>query len=394
MAFRVGTLRTEGVPDNMKRLLIYASAAGLAGAVLSVSGLATTAASAHSSTVYVSPSGQAKAAGWSCGTAAYSSIQAAVNAAPLWGTVVVCPGTYKTSVTIGRTVNLHGRPGAVINAKGQPYGVGVAASWVTVSGLTVENASSTANHAPADGILTAGFIKGVPKAASHVTITGNTVRNNKGSGIDLNSTSYSVASGNTATGNGVGINVSNDVKLAASHNRITGNVADDNPGGCGIVLADHSGSGVYDNVVSGNVANDNGLGTPSAPNASAGSGIILAAAGPKGGVYGNTVSGNSFSGNGHGGVTLHAHVKGLNFGGNAITGNWIGRNNVRTDSHDLKTTGIYLADASPLTITVLGNTIDGNYYGIFTAGKVTVKVAKYNRYQNVTHPTGSYPTYP
>jgi parallel beta-helix repeat protein len=377
----------------MKRLLSYATA-GLAGAALSVSGLAATAASAHSSTVYVSPAGKAKAPDWSCGTAAYSSIQAAIEAAPLWGTVVVCPGTYKTSVTVDRAVNLHGKRGAVINAKGKPYGVGVAASWVTVSGLTVENASATANNAPADGILTAGYVKGVPKAASHVTITGNTVRNNKGSGIDLNSTSYSVASRNTATGNGVGINVSNDLGVAASHNRISGNVANDNPGGCGIVLADHTGKGVYDNVVSGNVANDNGLGTPSAPNASAGSGIILAAAGPKGGVYDNEVTGNSFTGNGHGGVTIHAHVKNLNFSGNAITWNWIGRNNVRTDSHDLKTTGIYLADASPLTIKVIGNTIYDNYYGIFTAGKVTVKTAKYNRYLHVTHHTGSYPTYP
>jgi parallel beta-helix repeat protein len=378
----------------MKRFLSYASAVGLAGAALSVSGLAASAASASPSTVYVSASGKAGAHDWSCRTAAYASIQAAVQAAPLWGTVVVCRGTYKTSVTVDRTVNLRGEWGAVINAKGKPYGVGVTASWVTVSGLTVENASDTANKAPADGIITAGYVKGVPKAANHVTITGNTVKNNKGSGIDLNSTSYSVARGNVATGNGVGINMSNDLGAAASHNRISGNTADDNPGGCGIVLADHTGSGVYDNVVSGNVADDNGLGTPSAPNASAGSGIILAAAGPKGGVYDNTVTGNSFSGNGHGGVTLHAHVKGLKFSGNAITWNWIGRNNVRTDSHDLKTTGIYLADASPVTITVTGNTIYNNYYGIFTAGKVTVKTAKYNHFSHVTHHTGSYPTYP
>ena len=47
---------------------------------------------------------------------------------------------------------------------------------------------------------------------------------------------------------------------------------------------------------------------------------------------------------------------------------------------------IYLADASPLTIKVTGNTIYNNYYGIFTAGKVTVKVAKYNRYLHVTPP--------
>jgi hypothetical protein len=378
----------------MKRFLSYASAIGLAGAALAVPGLAATAASASPSTVYVSAAGQAGAPDWSCHTAAYSSIQAAVEAAPLRGTVVVCPGTYNTSVTVDRTVNLRGKWGAVINATGKPYGIGVAASWVTVSGLTVENASSTADNAPADGIITAGYISGVPKAADHVTITGDTVKNNIGSGIDLNSTSYSVASNNVATGNGVGINVSNDLGVAAAHNRITGNTADDNPGGCGIVLADHTGAGVYDTVVSGNVADDNGLGSPSAPDASAGSGIILAAGGANGGVWNNLVTGNTFSGNGHGGVTVHAHATGLNFSGNVITWNWIGRNNVRTDTHDLKTTGIYLADASPLTIKVTGNTIYNNYYGIFTAGKVTVKVATYNRFIHVAHRTGSYPTYP
>ena len=112
------------------------------------------------------------------------------------------------------------------------------------------------------------------------------------------------------------------------------------------------------------------------------------------GVWNNLVTGNTFSGNGHGGVTVHAHATGLNFSGNAITWNWIGHNNVRTDTHDLKATGIYLADASPLTIKVTGNTIYNNYYGIFTAGKVTAKVAMYNRFIHVAHRTGSYPTYP
>jgi nitrous oxidase accessory protein NosD len=164
----------------VKRFLSYSGAAGLAGVVLAGGGLAATAgaASASPATVYVAPSGQAGAPGWSCHSAAYSSIQAAVEAAPLHGTVVVCPGVYKTSVTVDRAVNLHGKPGAVINAAGQPYGIGVAASWVTVSGLTVENSSVLNDSSPADGIITAGFVKGVPKPADHVTITGNTVKGN------------------------------------------------------------------------------------------------------------------------------------------------------------------------------------------------------------------------
>jgi len=49
-----------------------------------------------------------------------------------------------------------------------------------------------------------------------VTITGNTVKDNVGSGIDLNSTSYSVAGNKTPSGNGVGINMSDDLGIAAS----------------------------------------------------------------------------------------------------------------------------------------------------------------------------------
>ena len=378
----------------MKRFLSYAGAIGLAGGALSVSGLLATAADASPATVYVSPAGHAGAHDWSCQTAAFSSIQAAVEAAPLHGTVQVCPGVYRTSVTVDRAVNLRGGWNAVVDATGQPYGIGVAASWVTVSGLTVENASNTADGNPADGILTAGFVHGTPITADHVTITNNTVKNNVGSGIDLNSTSYSIASHNRASGNGVGINMSDDIGAAASHNRITNNVSDDNPGGCGIALADHSGLGIYDNVIANNVANDNGLGSPSAPDASAGSGIILADSGASGGVHDNLVVKNSFAGNGHGGIAIHAHAPDLNFSGNVFTSNRIGRNNLRTDTNDLKTTGVYLADASPLTVTMANNTIYDNYYGIFTSGPVTVHSVKNNFFINVAHRTGSYPTYP
>jgi parallel beta-helix repeat protein len=380
----------------LKRILSFIGVAGLAGSSLTVVGLAATAtvASARPSNVYVAPHGHHGAPDRSCRSAAFSSIQAAVEAAPFRGTVVVCAGVYRTMVTVDRTVNLHGNRGAVINAVGRPYGIGVASSWVTVSGMTVENASVLTHGGLADGILTAGYVHGVPRAANHVTITGNTVKNNKGSGIDLNSTSYSVANGNHAFGNGVGINMADDLNIAASHNRITRNVTNYNPGGCGIALADHTGRGIFDNVVSGNVGNNNGLGSPSAPDASAGSGIILADPGPRGGVWNTLVSGNSFSGNGHAGIAIHAHAPHLKFTGNVFTKNLIGRNNLRTDSHDLKTTGIYLADASPVTVTVLGNTIHDNFYGIFTAGRVNVRVVNRNRFIRVTHRTGHFPTYP
>ena len=69
--------------------------------------------------------------------------------------------------------------------------------------------------------------------ADHVRIIGNIIKGNLGSGIDLNSTSYSSAIGNVANGNGVGINVADDLGVPSSHNTIEFNVTDTNFGGCG-----------------------------------------------------------------------------------------------------------------------------------------------------------------
>jgi hypothetical protein len=373
---------------TLTRSFIAALAGAVAVAVLVPA--ATAGADTGTATIYASPTGTSSAAGSSCDTAQYASIQDAIGAAPVGGTVVVCDGIYLEGVTVDKQLTLMGQPGAIINALHQPYGVGVAASYVTVEGLTVINASD-AHGSPGDGIITAGFVNGSPVAADHVQIIGNTLKRNHGAGIDLNSTSYSVAVGNTSKDNGIGINVSDDLGSPASHNMVLANTANDNGGGCGIVLADHSGAGIFDNTISGNVADRNGLGSPTAPDASAGSGIILAAG--SGGVYDNQVNGNTFDGNGHGGVALHAHAPGLNFSGNEITGNNIGTNNLRTDYADLETTGIYIADASPLTITVSGNLLHADHFGIFTAGDITVNGIMSNTLRKVDQRLGSTPVY-
>jgi parallel beta-helix repeat protein len=344
--------------------------------------------------VYVSPNGSSSASDKSCGHAGYSSIQAAIEAAPLRGTVVVCRGTYPGMITVDRRVTLAGKRGATIDASGDVYGVGVSASYATVAGLTVEKASplNAAQGQFADGIVTIGLVNGNPVAANHVRIIGNVVTGNLGSGIDLNSTSHSVAIGNKANGNGVGINVADDLNLPASHNRISLNVANGNFGGCGIALADHTGAGVVDNVIDHNVADDNGLSTPTAPDASAGSGVILASPVPNGVVKGNLITRNVFKGNGHAGVVVHAHAPGSDFSGNVVTYNSIGTNNVRTDENDLKTTGVYLGSASAQSIKVAHNNIHDNYYGIFTSGPVTVTGGG-NHFARVTQQLGTAPTF-
>jgi parallel beta-helix repeat protein len=342
--------------------------------------------------VYVSPTGKASASDKSCKHARYSSIQDAIEAVPLKGVVVVCKGTYPGLVNLDRRVILAGKPGATIDATGDAYGVAVSASHASVVGLTVKNANAAGQID--DGIVTIGFDQnGVPTgAADHVKIIGNVVTGNLGSGIDLNSTSSSFAFGNKANGNGVGINVADDLNLVASKNVILSNVANKNFGGCGIALADHSGAGVVGNIVAHNVANDNGLSTPTAPDASAGSGVILASPVPNGIVKGNLITHNKFAGNGHAGVVVHAHAPGADFSGNVISFNVIGTNNVRTDENDLQTTGIYLGSLSPQTITVKGNQIHDDYYGIFTSGPVTL-TAKNNQFHHVTTKVGTFATF-
>lgn len=341
--------------------------------------------------VYVSLTGSASKSGHSCKQAKYSSIQDAIEAAKIKGTVVVCKGTYPGGVNLDRRVILAGKPGATIDATGMAYGIGISASYSTVVGLTVKNADDTTNG-PADGIVTAAFGSNGPVVADHVKIIKNVVTGNLGNGIDLNSTSHSLAFGNKAHDNGVGVNIADDLGAPATQNKVAFNIANRNFGGCGIALADHSGLGVTDNLVAFNVANDNGLSTPTAPDASAGSGVILASPVPNAVVTGNTITLNKFSGNGHAGVVVHAHAPGADFSGTVISKNLIGTNNLRTDENDLKTTGIYLGSLSPQTFTVTGNQIHDDYYGIFVSGPVTV-TSKHNTFHHVTEKTGTFPTF-
>jgi parallel beta-helix repeat protein len=362
-----------------RRVIRVLTTVGAMGAAFAASLVAAGAASAAGpALVFVAPTGSASGSGLSCATAHYSSIQAGVDAVRIGGDVVVCPGVYHTSVTVHHQLTLVGAPGSVIDVGDNPYGVGVEAPYTTVEGLHVQNAAGSNPNFPYDGIVTAGLEESGPVPADHVTIIGNVVSNNQGSGIDVNSSSFSTVQSNTANGNGVGVNISDDLGKRAAYNYIAGNTTDENFGGCGIALADHSGLGIIGNLITGNVSDFNGLSTATRPDASSGSGVILASPIPGGVVKNNVIQFNEFHGNGHGGVVVHSHVPNIpdgptnDFSGNRIFGNVIGQNNLRTDESDLQTTGIYLGSASPLQITVASNTISFNGVGIFTAGPVTV----------------------
>jgi parallel beta-helix repeat protein len=342
-------------------------------------------------TVFASPTGTP-----SCGWPAYPTISAAVGAAPAGGTVVVCPGTYTEDVLVQQPVTIIGH-GATVDpgtATNSPFAslIGnnaftVTAPNVTIEGFTVEGANG-------DGILSAG---------NNSNFRNNLAENNAGTGIDLNGSSWSTVAGNTALNNGGGgYYLTNDAGglpqfpgATASHDTVVGNVAKGNPGGCGVILADHLGAttgvntaqGIFDNTVANNVLEGNGTVA-----ATPGAGVVLASPAPGGAVYDNTVIGNTISGNGLGGVTLHSHIAGQYFAGNRIIGNNIGTNNLLGDYGDTATTGVYLGSVSPLSVVVTGNAIHGNQYGIFAAGPVTV-VGKFSNCFNVAVPFGSTPVY-
>lgn len=100
---------------QVSRLLAGLTAVGAAAFTL----VGATAASAASSTVYVSKHGRAGNSDRSCATARYRHINQAIHAAPRGGRVVVCGGTYKVQAVVTKSLALVGRRGATIDAKGQ-----------------------------------------------------------------------------------------------------------------------------------------------------------------------------------------------------------------------------------------------------------------------------------
>jgi parallel beta-helix repeat protein len=342
------------------------------------------------SAVFASPVGSQP-----CGSPSYPTITAAVAAAHPGGTVIACPGTYSEDVIVQQSVTIIGRgatvdPGSATNS---PFysEEGSNAFTVVVPNVTIEG--FTVSGASGDGILSAG---------NQSTFRNNLAEDNGGTGIDLNGASWSTVSGNTAVNDvGGGYYLTNDAggipefaDHTASHDNIVGNTAKNNPGGCGVILADHLGSstgvntaqGIFDNTVTGNVLDDNGTSAD-------GAGVVLASPAPGGAVYDNTVIGNSMSGNGIGGVTLHSHIPGQYFAGNKIIANNIGTNNLLGDYGDPATTGVYLGSVSPASVVVAFNAIHGNQYGIFAAGPVTVVGKQFNFFFANGSPFGSTPVY-
>jgi parallel beta-helix repeat protein len=328
----------------------------------------------------------------------YSTIGAAVTAASPGDVIKVGPGVYKEEVTIGKPLSLIGAgwDGSVIDATGLANGIFVdgidtpGLADVTIAGFTVKNAQF-------EGVLVV--------STSDAVIRDNKVLNNDqigpvfgsgpackgqpafetdesgdcGGGVHLIGVVHSIISGNTLTGNGDGILLSDETGVTRD-NVLIHNNAVDNPPECGIVLASHPpvGSappayathfGVVHNTVAYNVSARNGVTV-------GGGGVGLFSDGEgQGMVSGNVIIGNQLIGNGIPGVALHTHAGpafGLpadNMDGNQIIGTFISGNGADTDDTATPATaGINInsgGGGSPVRGTIIsGNIITNEEIGI------------------------------
>jgi hypothetical protein len=170
-------------------------------------------------------------------------------------------------------------------------------------------------------------------------------------GVDVNSASMSVGSGqNTIGGTATG----------------TGNVISGNSR-YGVLLAAISDVGTFDNVVEGNLIGTNAAGSAAVPNAAVG----ITFGGGNGDTIGGTTAGagNLISGNGDFGIVATS-------GDLLIEGNKIGTDLVGTVAIPNGLDGVYLVGAHDITVGGIipgtGNLISGNgRFGVFLLGQPT-----------------------
>jgi hypothetical protein len=114
-------------------------------------------------------------------------------------------------------------------------------------------------------------------------------------------------------------------------------------------------------------------------------------------VYNNHVEGNYLAGNCLGGVTLHAHAPGENLNGKTITGTKMERTtsipiSISSASapqfFDAPTTGVIIATASDVTITIAGNNIYNNVNGVWLgqAGGATITATGSTHFVHLENP--------
>jgi len=430
---------------HLRRGLLLLAAALLAGSVTAAAGADRGHHGDHghhrhgrTAALYVSSKGTTGAADRNCHSAAFASVQAAVDAAPAGGTVVVCRGTYSEDVVIAKPLRLLGTHGAVIhgvptstqvcdqlgpNGPGTApclAGITIKSSHVAVEGLTVTGAlgegilatGSLAGHSIGDVLIEGNRVigndlGGIPPTTSSPypqCVAVGQVPGDCGEGIHLMGVYDSVVSHNLVKGNSGGILLTDE--FGPTHgNLITHNVVTKNLYDCGITAPGHnpfaldssgnpqpSVAGVYDNVISHNRITGNGT-------SGEGAGVLFANATAGTASYDNVVAHNYIAGNGMAGVTLHAHPLAAgqfeDLSGNRIVHNTIATNNSLgdPDAGDTATTGVLVYSGTvPLEVTIAHNRIRDDQYGIWlgVAGHVSATL-RHNVFQRVTTPVYTSP---
>jgi parallel beta-helix repeat protein len=242
---------------------------------------------------------------------AYKKIQDAINASSDGDTVFVYNGTYFENVVVNKTINLTGenRDSTIIDGGGNGHVIFVNASWVNITGFTVNNSGS--GH-PNSGMYLSSF-------SSKNIIKENKIINNR-----------------------VGIYLS-----SSSNNSIINNFVSLNSE-CGILLGPSSYSNITNNNVSSNFW----------------TGISLSWS------YNNTVYNNGMLDNWYGielasaqnNTILYNLIKDSNGAGMYIFQSSI-NNNINYNNVSFNSKGIYLKDSSKNQIR--GNKLRNNMEGIY-----------------------------
>lgn len=407
-----------------------------AGAIVTYAGAASATTNWHGHRVlYVSGSAKPGNSDRSCRSAAFATIQSAVNAAPTGGTVIACPGTYHEQVVIAKPLSLTGKRATIDQTGVTPSfsvtlpGLGtqtifaavvITSSRVMLSGFTITNAQG-------EGVLAAGLSGPVrditisrdrvvgndlgfgnpPRSPYFLCAPMGPVPGDCGEGVHFaGNVAFSSIRGNFIARNTGGVLLTDDI--GPTHNNVVAdNVVTDNALDCGITVPGHNSAalnsagvpqpsvaGVYRNVIRNNVVTNNGV-------KGEGAGVLFANAGPGTASYDNLVQGNFIQGNGLSGVTMHAHGIGPgmfeDLNGNVIVGNKIGKNNLDGDApdgptgpSDMKTTGVLVFSGGvSVTVTIARNLIFDNKIGIWLSKPVMASGLRSNVFIRVKTPVSA-----